>query len=274
MKKIPTVPTYKPAKPQYFSKWPAQTVKIGILLVLFLVIVGITIAIVVVAVQPQSMTTNQTPPQQPPQESPGLQNKLICSGGIKETFDTLGRKESGKEGNDAYAVVNSLGFTGKYQVGEALLIDLKYYNSSTYYPVHTTSNLWKGVFTGKNGLTSYSTLLSNFTIQEIIIREAFVYNHGILQTYLTNVESYLGLRTFKASVCANGGNITTVTVTLPGLLTAAHLVGAIGIGGVLKNNNTPACDEIGTSPIKYIKDFEGCQFTIEELRAEVQKWTG
>ena len=54
----------------------------------------------------------------------------------------------------SYRSMNSLGFVG-YQFGEALLIDLGYYDDDLYYGNGAASNTWDGTWTGKNGANSH-----------------------------------------------------------------------------------------------------------------------
>ena len=73
----------------------------------------------------------------------------------------------------AYQSMNSLGFVG-FQFGEALLIDLGYYDDSAFYGNGAATNTWDGTWTGKNGVAS----LEDFTTKEaqtVAIQEAFGY---------------------------------------------------------------------------------------------------
>ena len=144
-----------------------------------------------------------------------------------------------------YTSVNSLGFVG-YQFGEPLLIDLGYY-------LDNTGNLWTGRFTGKNGVDSFETLKTD--IQEAIILDAFGYNLGVIESGLeakaTSLDALIG--TQRTYVDTNGQSVT-VTLTLTGILAAAHLRGAWGTLDLLTKGNASA-DEYGTSILKYIQQF-------------------
>jgi chitinase len=146
-----------------------------------------------------------------------------------------------------YTSVNSLGFVG-YQFGEPLLIDLGYY-------MDNTGNLWTGRFTGKNGVDSFETLKTD--IQEAIILDAFGYNLGVIESGLeakgTSLDALIG--TQRTYVDTNGQSVT-VTLTLTGILAAAHLRGAWGTLDLLTKGNASA-DEYGTSILKYIQQFGG-----------------
>ncbi|KAF0103975.1 MAG: endoglucanase [Rhodospirillaceae bacterium] len=144
-----------------------------------------------------------------------------------------------------YTSVNSLGFVG-YQFGEPLLIDLGYY-------LDNTGNLWTGDFTGKNGVDSFDTLKTD--IQEAIILDAFGYNLNVIESGLeakgTSLDALIGSQ--RTYVETNGQTVT-VTLTLTGILAAAHLRGAWGTLDLL-NNGSVSADEYGTSILKYIQQF-------------------
>ncbi|WP_428684261.1 Calx-beta domain-containing protein [Reyranella sp.] len=144
-----------------------------------------------------------------------------------------------------YTSVNALGFVG-YQFGEPLLIDLGYYQGNT-------GNLWTGHFTGKNGVDSFATLKTD--IQEAIILDAFGYNLTVIESGLeakgTSLDALIG--TQRTYVDTNGQSVT-VTLTLTGILAAAHLRGAWGTLDLL-NNGSASADEYGTSILKYIQQF-------------------
>lgn len=146
-----------------------------------------------------------------------------------------------------YTSVNSLGFVG-YQFGEPLLIDLGYY-------LDNTGNLWTGRFTGKNGVDSFATLKTD--IQEAIILDAFGYNLGVIERGLeakgSSLDSLIGSQ--RTYVDTNGQTVS-VTLTLTGILAAAHLRGAWGTLDLL-NNGSASADEYGTSILKYIQQFGG-----------------
>ncbi len=154
----------------------------------------------------------------------------------------------------SYRSMNSLGFVG-YQFGEALLIDLGYYTDDVYYGNGAASNTWDGNWTGKNGVNS----LDDFTTeaaQERAIQEAFGYNLQVIETGLgyqgENLSDYLGTtRTY-----IDTGQEVTVTLTMTGIMAAAHLRGAWGTLSLLQGGNV-STDEYGTSILRYIDQFGG-----------------
>ena len=67
-------------------------------------------------------------------------------------FEDLGKRES--SGN--YRAKNKQGFLGKYQMGEAAMVDAGYYK-----PKRNYNNDWTGEFTGKDGVYSVEDFLNN-----------------------------------------------------------------------------------------------------------------
>ena len=77
---------------------------------------------------------------------------------LQQFLNDLGARESG--GN--YKAFNKFGYAGKYQMGEAALIDAGYYRkNSRYY-----NNDWSGIFTGKDNVNSIKDFLNNAVAQE------------------------------------------------------------------------------------------------------------
>ncbi len=149
-------------------------------------------------------------------------------------LDALGARESG--GN--YAAVNSLGYLGKYQFGELALIDVKYYSADG-----TSQNDWKpGSWTGKDGVHSKADFLANHEAQESAIR-AYM---DLQWSYLGDAQDYVGQ------------TVHGVTITVSGLLAAAHLLGAGTVRTFLHSNgkSVPA-DAYGTPLTEYMSTFAG-----------------
>lgn len=165
----------------------------------------------------------------------------------------------------AYQSMNSLGFVG-FQFGEALLIDLGYYDDTVFYGNGAATNTWDGAWTGKNGVTS----LEDFTTKEaqtVAIQEAFGYNLQVLETQLAgNGQSLSDFIGQTASYSQNGQTVT-VELTLTGILAAAHLRGAWGTASLLQGGAV-STDEYGTSILQYIDQFGGYSSpTIEQIIA-------
>ena len=158
----------------------------------------------------------------------------------------LGQRETG-ESNPPYNIENSLGFIGKYQFGEALLIDLGYYQAEIFYNGGENGvdrNEWEGTWTGKEGINSKEDFLNNNNnVQETAIDEAF----DLLWLRITNeipLEDYLG------------DSIQGVPITISGILAAAHLRGADGVINLLRDGHVTH-DEYNTSILEYLDEFQG-----------------
>ncbi|MFV1464547.1 MULTISPECIES: calcium-binding protein [unclassified Phaeobacter] len=155
----------------------------------------------------------------------------------------------------AYHSTNSLGFVG-YQFGEALLIDLGYYQDDVYYLGGDIINRWDGTWTGKNGVNSLDDFKSH-AAQDTAINEAFGYNFEMLSYYLgrqgRSISDFVGETVTYRDV---NGAMVDVTLSLTGLMAAAHLRGASGLATLLLSD-TASTDEYGTSILKYVKDFGG-----------------
>lgn len=155
---------------------------------------------------------------------------------FQQFLEDLGVRESG--GN--YKALNKYGYAGKYQMGEAALIDSGYYRKNT----RRYNNDWSGVFTGKDGVNSLQDFLNNPQAQE----SAQIVFKKKQWSYLKAVgaDKYLGR-------IINGYEITP-----SGLLAGAHLKGAGSVIEYLKSNGANiGKDAFGTSVESYIKKFAG-----------------
>jgi hypothetical protein len=183
-------------------------------------------------------------------------NKLpISQGGFRDMLEALGQRETGLRPGDPnqYKKENPLGFIGKYQFGEALLIDLGYYKADVYYnggQNGVDKNYWRGAWTGKNGANSKQDFMNNPQIQETAIREAFRQNVEIIKRSLSqqgkSLNNYLG-----STKTLNGQQIK---ITLSGILAGAHLRGPYGVANVLLKDAV-SYDEFGTSILQYMSEF-------------------
>jgi hypothetical protein len=195
-------------------------------------------------------------------------------GSFDEFLSALGAFESGTtDPKKQYAVVNSLGFSGKYQFGEVLLKDLGYYEyfleadgKARYYGQGASQNEWRGEWTSKHGIQSYQHFLDSAAAQEKAIRAAFRLNLKYMDAHFgeqsRKLEEFLGkpitLREENTHV------ERTATVTLSGVLASAHLVGAFGTARALVTGKCPH-DEYGTSMFKYLSDFGGFAVALADL---------
>lgn len=168
----------------------------------------------------------------------------------------------------SYRSMNSLGFVG-FQFGEALLIDLGYYEDDTYYGAGAATNTWDGTWTGKSGVNSLDDFMTK-EAQTAAIQEAFGYNLQILQNQLgvygKSLDDYIG----QSRTYTQNGQEVTVTLSLTGILAASHLRGAWGTAALLLDNAV-STDENGTSILKYIEQFGGYEApSIDQLIARHQ----
>ncbi len=160
----------------------------------------------------------------------------------------LGQRETGQK-NPPYNIENSLGFIGKYQFGEALLIDLGYYQASNYYNGGSNGvdkNYWRGSWTGKDGINSKGDFLRNQNkVQERAIQAAFNLNWSRITNELS-IKNYLGR------------SVGGVPITCSGILAAAHLRGEYGVINLLRSGRVTH-DEYNTSILQYLNEFQGYQ---------------
>ncbi|MBO9475447.1 hypothetical protein J7413_18020 [Shimia sp. R10_1] len=155
----------------------------------------------------------------------------------------------------AYRSTNSLGFVG-FQFGEALLIDLGYYDDDQIYGNGASTNTWDGNWTGKNGVNSLEDFMTK-DAQTVAIQEAFGLNLQIIQNGLENAGQSLDDFIGQTTTYTDGsGSTVTVELTLTGILAAAHLRGAYGTLNLLQSGAV-STDEYGTSILQYIDQFGG-----------------
>ena len=163
-----------------------------------------------------------------------LINKVNEMKTLQQFLNDLGARESG--GN--YKAFNKYGYAGKYQMGEAALVDAGYYRKLT----KTYNNDWTGVFTGKDGVNSIQNFLNNPKAQEnaqiIFKKKQWEYLKAL------GAHNYLGFI------------INNVIITSSGLLAGAHLKGAGSVYQYLKTRGKNiGRDAFGTSVETYIKEF-------------------
>ena len=161
---------------------------------------------------------------------------------LKDFLNDLGARESG--GN--YKAFNRYGYAGKYQMGEAALIDAGYYKK----PAGRYNNDWSGSFTGKDGIKSIQDFLNSPIAQEnaqIIFKKK---QWGYLKA--VGAHNYVGK------------TINGYVITQSGLLAAAHLKGAGSVIKYLKSNGQIIeKDGFGTSVESYLKKFAG--YDVKEI---------
>lgn len=186
----------------------------------------------------------------------------VGKGNFNQMLEALGAFESGfPSGNpNQYKVENSLGFIGKYQFGEPLLIDLGYYQATTFFGTGADKNYWRGSWTGKNGINSKEQFQNSPQVQEIAIREAFNLNWQRVNKKLAakgqSINDYLG----KQKTFTDRGTSKTITISLSGILAGAHLRGSGGVANLLLNNQV-SHDQFGTSILRYMDEYGGYYVT-------------
>ena len=167
---------------------------------------------------------------------------------LEQFLNDLGARESG--GN--YKAFNKYGYAGKYQMGEAALIDAGYYQK----PSKIYNNDWSGFFTSKDGVNSIQDFLNNPKAQEnaqIIFKKK---QWGYLKA--VGAVNYLGL-------IING-----ILITPSGLLAGAHLKGTGAVIQYLKSKgNCILKDGFGTSIESYIKEF--ANYDVSEITENFRK---
>lgn len=143
-----------------------------------------------------------------------------------------------KESSGNQYAVNPRGYAGLFQFGESALIDLGYYK-----PDGTKANDWKGVWTGKDGITSLQSFLDSASVQNKAF-DAWV-------DRLWSQAVHYGLDGYVGSKLADG-----TIVTVSGLIAGMHLVGAGGMIALLKSG-IQSKDGNNTTAASYVKKFGG-----------------
>ena len=162
----------------------------------------------------------------------------------QDFLDQIAQKESSfltrTNSQDSYTLENKFGYLGKYQMGEAALIDAGYYKPND----GTKVNDYKGAWAGKNGINSkYDFLNSQFAQEDAI--KAF---YDKTWTYITNLnlDYYVGQHV--------GG----VDITESGLVAGAHLVGVGGLVKFIKSGGSVVLKDGNGTPITtYLSALSG-----------------
>jgi hypothetical protein len=204
------------------------------------------------------------------QENPKISPELLINhqskGNFLEMLEVLGSFQSGLPIGDPkqYQVENILGFIGKYQFGEPILIELGYYKTNIYYGHGSDKNYWQGKWTGKHDIDSKEKFMHSPKVQEIAIREAFTLNWKLIDKTLKkqgkSLESYL----CQEKTFDDGGELKTITITLSGILAAAHLRGPYGMANLLLKNQS-CHDEFSISIIRYLDEYSCYNMAIEDF---------
>lgn len=148
-----------------------------------------------------------------------------------------------KESSNNHKAVNSLGYLGLYQMGEASLVDTKYIDKWT--------KKWTGNWTGQHGIKSKEDFLNDRHVQEIAIREY----HQLIWKYLKPVQKYEGMV------------IKNIKLSKAGMIACGHLVGHTAAKHFIESNGTIDEEDGNLIPCsQYLEGFspyEDVDFTIE-----------
>lgn len=151
-----------------------------------------------------------------------------------------------RESSGNYALVNTLGFLGAYQFGEAALIDLGFVapDGNAY------DNDFSGGWTGELGIDSTAEFLATPSAQDAAADEWF----ELVWSYATalGLDAYLGQTV--------GG----VYITASSIIAGAHLLGAGAVETWLDSGGTaPLYDAYGTPLAEYLALFSGYEMPFD-----------
>ena len=155
---------------------------------------------------------------------------------LNDFYNDLGARESG--GN--YKAVNTIGYLGKYQMGEMAMVDAGYYKPKAN---RNYNNKWDGEFTGKDGVYSVEDFLNNPIAQENAQKIFKQKQWGYIKDFATKY---------------NKSMINGIEITPSGMLAATHLLGQAELYKYLNSNGKyiPK-DGYGTSIEEYLQKFGG-----------------
>lgn len=215
---------------------------------------------------------------------------LSCTGVLGQFAD---RDRIGIEAVQS-AVINPWGFVG-FQFGEALLIDLGYYEPETvatkangaetrmpsYYAgpvapetwrhgrtsfvppgenrVATDVNTWRGTFTGKDGVQSLADLRT-LGSQVAILRSSLRHSLAILSE-------------FAAPPVHDPWDGSWAGPSPAALLAASHLCGPYAVAAHL-STGAARSDEAGTSITAYLNEFADVELSYEDVYGSSTSWYG
>lgn len=145
---------------------------------------------------------------------------------VKALFAGIAQSESG----GSYTVVNSIGYSGKYQFGVAALEDMGYVTKGTWAAHKRNSVLAQNVWTGKDGINSRDDFLNSPGIQESIMFNYTSRNYSTME---------------RIGAVRTGDD----AITVAGLLKTAHLLGAGGANSWRKGKG--GADAYGTTGDDY-----------------------
>jgi hypothetical protein len=133
---------------------------------------------------------------------------------------------------------NVLGYAGKYQMGEAALIDAGYYE-----PDGTKANDWRGRWTGKGRIRSLQQFLASEAGQDEAVTAFHEKNWTAIQQ--RGLDKFLGR------------NVGGIDITKSGLLAGAHLLGVGGVETFLRSGGTKVPRDGNGMPVSVYLDKLG-----------------
>lgn len=158
------------------------------------------------------------------------------TGTYAEFLDALRMRESSGD----YTAVNTLGYLGAYQFGEAALVDLGF----VIRDANPYDNSFDAGFTGKLGITSAADFLAAPEAQDAAAGE-----------WMQLLWRYIGAVEVDAVL---GHVIGGIHLTASGMLAGAHLLGAGGLRDwVQSGGSLDRSDAYGTSLTEYLDLFGG-----------------
>lgn len=197
----------------------------------------------------------------PPKNQPDM-----SKGSFRDMLEAIAEFTSGLPSGspNQYKAENPLGFIGKYQFGEPILIDIGYYKADIYYGHGADKNYWQGTWTGKRGIDSKSKFQNSPEVQDLAICEAFKQNWKRINDSLNGqgkaIKDYLG----QKKTFSDRGVSKTITITLSGILAAAHLRGPYGVAGILSKKQV-CCDEFSISILRYMDEYSGYDTRLDDF---------
>jgi len=157
----------------------------------------------------------------------------MSTGTYDDFFETLATEHETKGYSKpaSYYVINSLGYMGRYQMGENALIDAGYYKSRDQNTDKDSTNDWDGQWTGKSGINSKQNFLDGHAVQDQAVKEYAAKNWGYAK-YSTLGDVYNKDEGFTVW---EGQVVNGVPITISGMLAGMHLLGIGGLNDYIKN---------------------------------------
>ncbi|MBB4302237.1 Ca2+-binding RTX toxin-like protein [Rhodobium orientis] len=147
-----------------------------------------------------------------------------------------------RESSNDYSAVNSYGYLGAYQFGEAALIDLGYVSADG----NAYNNDFSGGFTGKDGIDSRAEFLGTPAAQNNAAQKWFA--------LLWDRIEYFGLDIYA------GQTLNGVELTKSGMIAASHLLGTGGLKDFIESGGTDVgSDAYNTRITEYLEHFADYQ---------------